>query len=305
VTVARVSVVVITRNRRIELIRTLDRLRDLPEAPEVIVVDNGSDDDTAAAVATRHPAVRLLALSTNAGAAARNVGVAAARSPLVAFSDDDSWWAPGSLRCAATSFESHPRLALLAARVLVGLDERVDPVCAAMAASPLRRAPDLPGPSVLGFLACGAVVRRVPFLDAGGFPEGYGVGGEEAPLALALAGDGWGLAYVPDVVAHHHPSPRREQFARQARQHRNDLWTAWTRLPALDALRTSATLLRDAPHDPAVRAGAADAILGLGVVRSTRRRVPKDVARQWRALERTGRVAATFGAPDDGAPGRA
>lgn len=52
---ARTTVVVITHNRRSELLRTLDELAALPEAPPVIVTDNGSTDGTAEAVAERHP----------------------------------------------------------------------------------------------------------------------------------------------------------------------------------------------------------------------------------------------------------
>jgi hypothetical protein len=65
---------------------------------------------------------------------------------------------------------------VLAARVLVGPDRRRDPVCDEMAHSPLGRAADLPGPSVLGFIACGAVVRRSAFLEVGGFHARLGVG---------------------------------------------------------------------------------------------------------------------------------
>lgn len=43
----RTTVVVITHNRRPELLRTLASLRALPEAPGVIVTDNGSQDGTA------------------------------------------------------------------------------------------------------------------------------------------------------------------------------------------------------------------------------------------------------------------
>ncbi len=129
-------------------------------------------------------------------------------------------------------FDQHPRLGLLAGRILVGPDEALDPVCAEMADSPLPRDLDLPGPSVLGFLACGAVVRRDAYLTAGGFDRVVVFGGEEQRLALDLASAGWGLAYVDDVVAHHHPSVRRGADAdRRAVLARNELLTAAMRLP--------------------------------------------------------------------------
>ncbi len=161
-----VAVVVATRNRAVELEATLERLRALPERPQVVVVDNASGDGTALRVRRHHPQVEVVELRENLGAAARTVGALHTTSRYVAFSDDDSWWAPGSLERAAELLDRHPRLALVAARVLVGPNERLDPVCAAMASSPLAPTPDLPGRPVLGFVACGAVVRRSASLQA-------------------------------------------------------------------------------------------------------------------------------------------
>src|SRR3954469_13568655 len=129
----RVSIVVITRNRATELLRTVTRLEALPGRPPVIIVDNGSadrppvslvdkgsTDGTASIVSARHPSVRLIRLGRNRGAAGRNVGVAAAATELVAFSDDDSWWAEDAVALATDLFDAHPRLGLAAGRVLVG-----------------------------------------------------------------------------------------------------------------------------------------------------------------------------------------
>ena len=59
---ARVTIVVLTHNRRDELCRTLAHLTALPECPSIIVVDNASSDDTAFAVRSRFPAVRIIRL---------------------------------------------------------------------------------------------------------------------------------------------------------------------------------------------------------------------------------------------------
>ena len=156
----RIAVVVITRDRPHELQRTLTRLRALPEAPEIVVVDNGSARPGASAVAAAGSPVRVIALPENLGARARNIGVAAVRTPYVAFADDDSWWAPGALARAADALDADPRLALVNGRILVGDEQREDPNCAAMARSPLPRAPGQQGHALLSFIACGAVVRR-------------------------------------------------------------------------------------------------------------------------------------------------
>src|SRR4051794_11762174 len=85
-----VTVVVATRNRWDRLAETVPHHR-----AAVIVVDNASDRTGDV------PGAELVRLGKNQGAAARNVGVRRARTPYVAFADDDSYWTPGSLARAA------------------------------------------------------------------------------------------------------------------------------------------------------------------------------------------------------------
>ncbi|HEX4817734.1 MAG TPA: glycosyltransferase [Nonomuraea sp.] len=273
---ARVTVVVASMNR----LRALTR--SLPHHPRpVILVDNGSTDGTAAFVGKHFPDVHLVEAAANLGAPARNVGVRLAETPYVAFADDDSWWAPGALEKAADVLDAHPRLAVLGARVLVGPDERLDPVSEQMRHSPLGVQADLPGPSVLGFLACGAVVRRDAFLEAGGFDDVIFFFGEEERLALDLAARGWGLAYVDDVVAHHHPAPSRDPRDRKVLATRNAVLTAVLRRPWPEVARRSLAALRGGP---AGWAGLRTALPRLPRALSERRRLPAPVERARRRL---------------------
>jgi GT2 family glycosyltransferase len=223
----------------------------LPERPAVIVVDNGSTDGTGEMVAREFPQAQVIRLERNHGPAARTIGARHATTDLVAFSDDDSWWSAGSLQEVAGVFDAYPELALIAATVLVGDDQRVDPVTAAMRAGGLP-SDGLPGPAVLGFLACGAVIRREAFLAVGGF-EQRSTGGEETLLAIDLAAAGWRLAHVPSVVAHHHPSVARDRDARRTAELHNELRTAWLRRPLGDATRRTWSTIRRTPVDAAAR----------------------------------------------------
>jgi GT2 family glycosyltransferase len=277
--------VIATRNRRASILSTLDRLVELPERPRIVVVDNGSRDGTPRAIARRHPQVHVIALGRNAGAAARTIGARALDLPLVAFCDDDSWWAPGALDRAARVFGEYPRLGLLQARILVGPQDRLDPTCAAMARSAVQADAELPGPALVGFVACGAIVRREPFLALGGFHPRLGVGGEEELLALDLAAAGWQLAYVDSVVAHHYPQPSADRSGRSASQMRNALWVAWLRRRPAGALgrsvRVAAAVLRER------RPGALlDAVRGLPWVMRERRALPPGVERAARRANR-------------------
>jgi GT2 family glycosyltransferase len=265
----------ITRNRRESAMQAVERLRSLPERPAVVVVDNGSSDGTADALRAVG-GVTVIDAGTNLGAAGRTRGVEAAQTPYVAFSDDDSWWAPGALARAADDFDAHPRLGLLTGRTVVGPDQLDDPINALLAAAPVGAAEDLPGPTVLGFLACAAVVRRAAYLDAGGFHPRYGVGGEEQLLALDLLAAGWGLAYVADVVVHHHPASV-DRSGRVVRQARNDLWTTWLRRPVPVAAAATVDVARRAVRDSSSRAVLSGALRGLPWVVRERRPVPAAV----------------------------
>jgi GT2 family glycosyltransferase len=274
----RLTVVIMTRNRRAGLLRTLDTLAKLPERPVVVVVDNGSGDGTAAAVRAEHPDVRVVPLGRNHGAVARTIGVHLARTPYVAFSDDDSWWEPGALTRAAELFDAHPRLGLIAARVLVGADRVPDPINAAMSGSPLPFEPGLPGPSVLGFLACAAIVRRRAFLDVGGFSSLLFFVGEERLLAYDLAAAGWSRCYVPDVVAVHDPSAYRPSPRERRRTElRNLVLTAWLRRPAPVAMRKTASMGMRAVLDGDARAALLAAALRMPAALLQRRPVPAAV----------------------------
>jgi len=279
-----VTVVIATMDRRDNVLTTLGCLAALPERPPVVLVDNGSSDGTADAVRWAHPDVVVLEPGRNLGAAGRTLGVEAARTELVAFADDDSWWAPGALTRAAEHFAQAPRLGLLAARILVGPEGRLDPVCAEMAASPLPGRPDLPGPPVLGFLACGAVVRRSAYLAVGGFSPVVFFLGEETLLAQDLAAAGWGLAYVDDVVAHHHPGAAGDRTGRARLQARNALVSSWLRRPLPVTLRHTAAYARGS-RSPVVRGALLDALRRLPAVVPERRVLPDDVERQVRMLE--------------------
>jgi GT2 family glycosyltransferase len=272
-----VTVVVMSRDRRDDLLATLPR----HEAP-VVLVDNGSTDGTVDAVRAALPGVTVLPLAENVGARARTIGAGHAGTEFVAFADDDSWWAPGDLARAAEVMRAHPRLAVLNARVLVGPEERLDPLCAQLATSPLGTPPDLPGPALLGFIGCAAMVRTEAFLAVGGFDPVVRFPGEEERLSLDLAAAGWGIAYVDSVTVHHHPSTRRhDPAARRTAIWRSRVLTAVLRLPAGDVVRVVVAALRAGAPE---RRGLWRALPDLPAALRRRRRLPSSVLADLRLL---------------------
>jgi glycosyltransferase involved in cell wall biosynthesis len=178
-----VSVVIPAFNAAATLDETLRSVRSQTHrALEIIVVDDGSTDDTRA-LAQRHAAVDdrvLVVTQDNAGvAAARNEGVRRGRSGLIAFLDADDLWAPTKIERQLQALQAGgPRVGLVYCWY-VEIDDRAS-------ISPVedRGRPEgdvLDSILVWNFIGnCSSVlVRRQAFIDAGGFDEGFRAAGAE------------------------------------------------------------------------------------------------------------------------------
>jgi glycosyltransferase involved in cell wall biosynthesis len=95
-----ISVVIPAHNSAITLRETLESvlaqtLQDL----EVIVIDDGSTDDTATlAVSTDDPRVRVVSVPNGGVSRARNIGIEESKANLIAFLDADDLWEPEKLQ---------------------------------------------------------------------------------------------------------------------------------------------------------------------------------------------------------------
>jgi glycosyltransferase involved in cell wall biosynthesis len=106
----RVSVVIPVRDGAAFIAEALDSVRNQTRpADEIVVVDDGSSDDSAA-VAETFPGVRVLRQPPTGAAAARNAGVAATHGELIAFLDADDVWTPDKLARQVEHLATYPEL---------------------------------------------------------------------------------------------------------------------------------------------------------------------------------------------------
>ncbi|MCK9985524.1 MAG: hypothetical protein AzoDbin1_01996 [Azoarcus sp.] len=82
---------------------------------ELIVVDDGSTDDTAAVLATYADRLQVVTKPNGGMSSARNAGIRAARGLYLAFLDADDRWLPYKLARQVAMLGSHPELAFCAA----------------------------------------------------------------------------------------------------------------------------------------------------------------------------------------------
>jgi len=112
---SRVSVIVPTFNRAALLPRALESLlAQTRRADEIIVVDDGSTDGTAAVLERFGDAIRYIREAENRGIShARNTGMRAATGDYLAFLDSDDAYAPRKLELQAAFLDAHPEIAMV------------------------------------------------------------------------------------------------------------------------------------------------------------------------------------------------
>jgi glycosyltransferase involved in cell wall biosynthesis len=200
-----VSVVIPTFNRAQLLGRAIDSVlaqtfRDL----EIIVVDDGSTDDTRDVVARYGDAVRYLHQPNAGVSAARNAGVRAARHELIAFLDSDDVWLPRKLELQVPPM-ADPEVVLCFTNRTWTSRPGVDRF--AEVGYRFDRSPcvlDDPAriatwPRGSGIIASGALYRRDAFLRVGGYDERLRVF-EDLRLDFRLAMLGKKFAAVSEVL---------------------------------------------------------------------------------------------------------
>lgn len=196
------AVVIPTYNRAATIGEAIESvLRQTVPAREIIVVDDGSTDDTVRYVeALGHPHVSILVNERNLGAtASRNRGAKAATAQWLAFLDSDDYWHPEKLaaeRDLIASSDGANVMAVATNHVLV-IDGRV-----CVAPTQKERIADLAKGlrtgNFLGTCSC-MTVRRESFLAMGGFDEGL-KSCQDWDLWLRVAGAGSVLISTPAHV---------------------------------------------------------------------------------------------------------
>jgi mycofactocin glycosyltransferase len=229
-----VTVVIPVRDRHTELARCLAGLSGgsggedsppesggsrgvVPPGVTVIVVDDASADAAAVARIAADAGARALRRPVNGGpGAARNTGLAAADTPLVAFLDSDCVPGSGWLDALLPHF-ADPAVGAVAPRIVPdepgrtwlaryeGASSTLDMGARASIVRPGSRVPYVPGAAL--------VVRKAA--AGAGFAEDMQVG-EDVDFVWRLAADGWRVRYEPTgTVRHQHRVRLRAWFARR------------------------------------------------------------------------------------------
>ena len=113
-TVKTISVIIPTYNYGRFLRDAIDSaLAQTYPALEIIVIDDGSTDETSQVLAEYGERIRTIQQNNQGVGAARNTGIAAARGEYIAFLDSDDLWKPQKLEREIALFEADPTLGMV------------------------------------------------------------------------------------------------------------------------------------------------------------------------------------------------
>jgi glycosyltransferase involved in cell wall biosynthesis len=160
-------------------------------ANEVVIVDDGSTDDSAAVAAAAVGPVRILRQARQGAAAARNAGLAVACHALIAFLDADDLWQTGSLALLRSVLAADPKLDAVYGHTRQFFSPELDVMTRRRLACP-------PGSSAAPTFGS-ILLRRSVFERIGGFNVNLKVG-EMFEFMARFADAGLAITCVPDTV---------------------------------------------------------------------------------------------------------
>lgn len=219
------TVIILTWNSRQHVTACLESLREA--APgyrgDLIVIDNGSEDGTPDIVRQLAPASRLVQNQLNRGvAAARNQGLALARSPVSIILDVDTVVLPGAFARLLSFLEENPSVGVCGPRLVLP-DQTIQPSCqlfptvidkivrqlpARLGERWLREVEladwDHTGVRDIDYVvgACQAI-RMSALYSVGWLDERIFYGPEDVDLCLRMRLRGWRVTYLGDAVIRH------------------------------------------------------------------------------------------------------
>ncbi|PJJ61730.1 glycosyltransferase [Compostimonas suwonensis] len=241
-----VSVVLVNFRGTSDTLQAIETLRtiDWPlERLEIVVVENGSGDDSAERLRAGAPDVKLVVSKQNHGfAGGCNLGVKQSSGEYIAFLNNDAKPDAGWIREAVRRFEESASIGAVASKVLDWDGELVDYVGSAMTwfgqgykpstAQPQPHDADVARDVLFG-TGSAMFVRRSVFDELGGFDERYFMFFEDVDLGWRLNLRGWRYVYEPASLAfhkHHASMSSYGSFKETYLLERNALFTQYKNL---------------------------------------------------------------------------
>lgn len=211
---------------------------------EIIVVDNGSRDDSVRMIESDYPSVRLIELPDNIGfAAACNRGIQAAHGRYIALLNNDTEADPGWLEALYLAAAQDEKTGMVASKILLNLETReIDSVGMMVYGDGIGRQRGRGRiddgsfdrvEEVLYPSACAALYKREMFDDIGLFDEDFFLYCEDTDIGLRAQRAGWKAVFAPEAVVLHKYSLTGGGYSLFKAMHveRNRMWVCVKNFP--------------------------------------------------------------------------
>jgi GT2 family glycosyltransferase len=207
------SVIIVNWNGRQYLQSCLDAVMSQSFVDfEVILVDNGSTDDSVQFVRAHYGEVRIVQLAENLGFTGGNhAGLDVASGQFIALLNNDTRVEPGWLGSLINGMKSHADVGICASRIIIDGTDRIDSIgdrfTTAFTGTKIGHQKsahifDTAQP-VQGGCAAAILYRRSMLNQIGFFDDEFFFNHEDTDLNLRAWLSGWKCIYVPDAVVHH------------------------------------------------------------------------------------------------------
>ncbi len=228
-----VSIIIVNWNRYKDILETLKNVKNFNyENLEIIVIENGSTDDSLKVLKESFKEIKLIALPNNLGCEdGNNVGILNANGEIIVFLDSDAGLEENGISKIINAFKTDPKVGIVEPRIIRPADNKIinEPKT-----WPINNA----------FTGCVVAFKAEVFEKIGLRPGEFFIYGSEPDISLKAVEHDYRILHCSDILGEHRESPAA-RFNKRFYYYstRNSLWLIWRHYPLLSAIYETIFLL--------------------------------------------------------------
>lgn len=231
------SIAIITYNRIEELILTLQYLSNYQNCyDEIIVVDNGSNDNAIALASEIYSDIKTIRLHKNTGVSeARNIAAANAKNQIIIFIDDDGFLKFDVIPKLIEEFQKREDYAVIGCNIInVEKDKAIKEIAVHIIGGEKEK---ITINKARSFWGTAFLIKKEPFAEVGMFPDHFFYSNEENDLSMRLVKAGYNIGFCKEaIMLHYKAESGRPALGKTYFYYRNKQFEIWRNIPLIYAI---------------------------------------------------------------------